>query len=70
MGVYIKVMIIDDEPLVRQGLQKFVPWEKHGVCICAEESNGEDGLRVMLEKKPDVVILDIRRSEERRVGKV
>jgi len=56
----MRMMIIDDEPLVRQGLQKLIPWEVHGVSICAEASNGEEGLSILLAQKPDLVILDIR----------
>jgi len=56
----MKLLIIDDEPLVRQGLKKLIPWKKHAIEVCGEAANGIQGLELILEIEPDIVLLDIR----------
>ncbi|MCF2717144.1 response regulator transcription factor [Paenibacillus sp. UKAQ_18] len=56
----IKVVIVDDEPKLRQGLQTLIPWESLGFIVTATAANGKEALGVIEEKAPDVVIVDIR----------
>ncbi|PPQ47063.1 DNA-binding response regulator [Paenibacillus peoriae] len=56
----IKVVIVDDEPKLRQGLQTLIPWESLGFIVTATAANGKEALEVIEEKAPDVVIVDIR----------
>ncbi|MDP1512393.1 response regulator transcription factor [Paenibacillus sp. CMAA1739] len=56
----IKVVIVDDEPKLRQGLQTLIPWESLGCIVTATAANGKEALGVIEEKAPDVVIVDIR----------
>lgn len=56
----IKVVIVDDEPKLRQGLQTLIPWESLGFTVIAAAANGKEALKVIEEKTPDVVIVDIR----------
>ncbi|WP_263559859.1 response regulator transcription factor [Paenibacillus polymyxa] len=56
----IKVVIVDDEPKLRQGLQTLIPWESLGFTVTATAANGKEALEVIQEKSPDVVIVDIR----------
>lgn len=53
-------MIIDDEPLIRRGLESMIPWEKLDFHLLGQASNGEEGLLKIREWKPDVVITDIK----------
>lgn len=55
-----KVMIIDDEEIVRTGLKNLVNWENEGFYICGEGKDGRDGLAKLLEKWPDLVLVDIK----------
>lgn len=55
----IKVMIVDDEQLVRKGLMKTVKWEKFGMTVVADAANGEAGWNQFLQHRPEVVITDI-----------
>lgn len=55
----IKVLIIDDEPLVRVGMKSIIPWEEHGYMIAGEAGNGVSGLEKIFECKPDLVLIDI-----------
>lgn len=53
-------MIIDDEPLIRRGLESMIPWDKLGYRLLGQASNGEEGLTKIREWKPDVVFTDIK----------
>lgn len=56
----IKVLIVEDEELIRKGLIYTIDWMAMGCIIVGEAKDGEEGL-VQIEKlKPDVVITDIR----------
>ncbi|AGC69605.1 Two component transcriptional regulator, AraC family [Thermoclostridium stercorarium subsp. stercorarium DSM 8532] len=55
-----KVMIIDDEPIIRKGIKNILNWEKFDCEVCAEASDGEEG-KILIEKyRPDILITDIR----------
>ena len=54
-----KVVIIDDEPIIVTGLTKMLPWERYGCEVTGTAANGLEGLSVIREKKPDIVISDI-----------
>lgn len=56
----IKVMIVDDEPFIRQGLKILIDWEQYGYEVCWEASNGAEALEMMKEKQVDLVITDIK----------
>ncbi|RAK05170.1 YesN/AraC family two-component response regulator [Halanaerobium saccharolyticum] len=56
----VKVMLIDDEVLVRVGLKSLINWEENGYQIIAEASNGQEGLNLIRERKPEIVIVDIK----------
>ncbi|MCJ8011958.1 response regulator [Paenibacillus sp. KQZ6P-2] len=55
----MKVLIVDDELIVRKGLRTTVPWERYGMEVVADASNGLKGWDAFLAHKPDVVITDI-----------
>ncbi|MFC4601106.1 response regulator [Cohnella hongkongensis] len=56
----MKVMVIDDEPIVCVGLRKLVPWEQHGFEWLGTAENGLDALRQMESRRPDLIIVDCR----------
>ncbi|HEY5562616.1 MAG TPA: response regulator transcription factor [Clostridiaceae bacterium] len=58
-----KVLIVDDEPFVRDGLKLIIDWEQYGFYICGEASDGDEGLKLMEDKSPDLVITDIKMPE-------
>jgi Response regulator containing CheY-like receiver domain and AraC-type DNA-binding domain len=55
-----KVLIVDDEILVRVGLKSTIDWYSIGFMIVAEASNGEQALEMFEKYKPDVVLTDIK----------
>lgn len=54
-----KILIIDDELLLRNGIKYLCNWEEYGFTIAGEASNGIEGLRLIESVKPDIVITDI-----------
>ena len=55
-----KVVIIDDEPIIVEGLSKSVDWASKGCQVVGTAYSGEDGLRIIKRKEPDIVFSDIR----------
>jgi YesN/AraC family two-component response regulator len=60
----IKVMVVDDEYIVRKGLMATVNWKKYNMEVVADASNGHKGWEVFLEHTPEVVITDIVMPEQ------
>ncbi|MDX2504650.1 MAG: response regulator transcription factor [Gammaproteobacteria bacterium] len=54
----MRVLLIDDHTLFRVGLQGLL--ERMGIEVVASAGSGEEGLKIVSEKKPDVVLLDMR----------
>ncbi|MCW5313503.1 response regulator [Nostoc sp. KVJ3] len=55
----IKVLLVDDQGLIRQGLRALLELEPD-LEIVAEGENGEQAINLVAEFQPDVVLLDIR----------
>lgn len=55
-----KVMIVDDEPMIRQGLQTLIDWERHGFEIAGTAANGKEAIEQHAVLKPDLILIDIR----------
>ncbi|MBP5493165.1 MAG: response regulator [Clostridiales bacterium] len=55
----LKVMIVDDEPYILQGLQVIIDWNKEGFEIDALMSNGKDALNYLKDHEVDLIISDI-----------
>jgi len=54
------VFLVDDEPLVKRGLRKLIPWEQYGFKITAEAENGNQALDMISAENTDVVITDVK----------
>src|SRR5690625_4347877 len=55
----IKVMIVDDHPLVREGLKKVVSKGSMDIEVRYEASNAAEMQEMLSNELPDIVILDI-----------
>lgn len=55
----IKVLIVDDEHLVRSLLKRCIDWNSIGMEIIGEASSGEDAIELVDKYKPDLVFTDI-----------
>lgn len=56
----IRVLIVDDEILVRVGLKTVIPWEQNGFELVGEAIHGEDALRILEATPCHIVLTDIR----------
>ncbi|PKL03962.1 MAG: DNA-binding response regulator [Spirochaetae bacterium HGW-Spirochaetae-9] len=56
----LKVIVLEDEPAARRELVLLTPWEKYGMICAGEAADGAEGLVLIEEKNPDIVITDIR----------
>ena len=54
-----KVAIIDDEPLIVEGLTKTMPWDKWNMQVIGSAYDGQEGLALIRKERPDIVISDI-----------
>lgn len=56
----LKVFLVDDEIVIREGIRNNFPWDEAGCTLCGEAPDGEIALPMMQELKPDILITDIR----------
>ena len=56
----LKVVVVEDEELVRRGIVLAVDWASVDCVVVGEASNGEEGLEVIRRYHPDLVITDIK----------
>jgi Response regulator containing CheY-like receiver domain and AraC-type DNA-binding domain len=56
----LRLLLVDDEVYVREGLKSLIDWEACGYGAMDEADNGEDALALIERDKHDVVITDIR----------
>jgi DNA-binding NarL/FixJ family response regulator len=54
----INVLIVDDHPIIRDGLRKLLEMEQD-IVVIAEAGTGQQALDIVRERQPDVVLLDI-----------
>ncbi len=54
----IKILIVDDHPVVRKGLMSCLANKEH-LKIVGEASNGPDAIQLTKEQSPDVVLMDV-----------
>lgn len=55
-----KLMIVDDELLMRVGIRSMLDWEEHGFYVVGEAANGKEALELALDVSPDLIITDIK----------
>ncbi|WMJ89980.1 response regulator transcription factor [Anaerocolumna sp. MB42-C2] len=53
------VMIVDDEIMVRLGMQSIIDWEEQGYQVVAEAENGQDALEKIEIYHPDLIFTDL-----------
>lgn len=55
-----KVMLVDDEILIRESIRNCVDWEHEGFTYCGDASDGEIAIPLIEEWMPDILITDIK----------
>lgn len=54
------VVIIDDEPWTREVVKHLGQWKEFGLSIVGEASDGDLGLEMVRELRPDIILTDVR----------
>lgn len=54
-----KVVIVDDEPMIAEGLTKGIEWTKWDCRVVGTAHNGEEGIEIIRSLKPHILITDI-----------
>ncbi|MBC8062857.1 MAG: response regulator [Clostridiaceae bacterium] len=55
-----KVLIIDDEEIIREGLRTVIDWKSLECKVIGEAVDGDEGLEMVSSTEPDIVFTDIR----------
>ncbi len=55
-----KVMLVDDEIVIRENIRECIDWDKEGFQYCGDASDGEIALPMIEEWRPDILITDIK----------
>ena len=58
-----KVMIIDDEPIIVEGLSRSIPWGKWNCEVVATANDGYEGRELIQKYKPNMIFCDISMPE-------
>lgn len=62
MEQVIRIMIVDDHLVVREGIKFMLETTSGFVCV-GEAENGREALRVVAEVEPDIILMDLRMPE-------
>jgi two-component system response regulator YesN len=55
-----RLLIVEDEPVMRQGLIQLLTLDKYGYLLCGEAENGTEAIKLIDAYKPHIVITDIK----------
>lgn len=56
----MKVLIVDDETIIRQGIERIINWENCGVDKVESCGSGEEAVKILPEYRPEIVLCDIK----------
>ena len=56
----LKVFLVEDEALIREGLRDKIPWEQYGFRMVGDAADGEIALPLIRKTRPDLLITDIK----------
>ena len=56
----IKIFLVEDEVVIRNGIKHSIQWEREGYEFVGEASDGELAYPLILKEKPDILITDIK----------
>lgn len=55
----LRVLLVDDEIMIREGFKKLFDWETHECVVVGEAADGMEAITKIDEEQPDIVIMDI-----------
>ena len=54
-----KILIVDDEFIVRMGIKSILNWEEYGYTVVGEAEDGAQALKLIVASHPDIVLTDL-----------
>lgn len=54
----IRVLIVEDDKFARQGMIHSLPWDRHGMVVAGEASNGKKALEILSKEPIDLMLCD------------
>lgn len=58
-----KILIVDDEKMIRMGIKQVIPWNSIGIDEVYTAASGNEALKLIREHKPDIMMTDISMTE-------
>lgn len=55
-----RILIVDDDTMVRIGLKTVINWEENGFLLVGEAQDGQQALELAERYQPDIIITDIK----------
>lgn len=55
-----KVLLVDDERIIREGIAVIIDWERYGFLLIGTAQNGVEALEIIRQESPEVVITDLK----------
>ncbi|MDN4524215.1 response regulator transcription factor [Fictibacillus fluitans] len=56
----VRVLIVDDEPVIVQGLKETVPWDQINAEVVGEAYDGEEAIEILRETEVDIILSDVK----------
>ena len=56
----IKVILVDDEDIIREGIGSFIDWKALGMELAGQAANGKEAMDLLQQIKPDIIITDVK----------
>lgn len=56
----LKVFLVEDERIVREGIKNNINWTKEGFIFCGDAPDGEIAYKLIQTQQPDIIITDIK----------
>lgn len=58
-----KALIVDDEKMIRMGIQAVIPWKNLNIDEVYTAASGREALEIIRDKEPDIMVTDISMTE-------
>ena len=55
-----KILLVDDEEIIRNGISSFIAWENYGFTLIGTADNGMEAYDKALRERPDVIMTDLK----------
>lgn len=55
----VKMLVVDDEEIIREGICLAGEWAEHGIEVIGSAENGVEALEIIRTNKPDIILTDV-----------